>query len=145
MKINTGEIWLTLIPIISYDENSNLVVELEKRPCLIVDNGSGLVVDGDNRKYHILKLTTQNDPYKRKLIKNWKQIGLKKKSYVRIELPIKLEKEQLDRKITKLSSNILVEMYAEIYSILNIDALEQMIYKLKNDNKILKDEINVNA
>ena len=145
MKVFTGEIWLALIPVISYDENKNLTVKLQKRPCLIIDNGSGLIVEGDSRNYHILKLTTQNDPYSRKLIKNWKKIGLKKKSYVRIELPIKLEEDQLDRKITKLSPDVLVEMYAEIYSILNIKALEQMVYKLQNDNKILKDEIKVNA
>lgn len=145
MKVTTGEIWLASIPIISYNENNNLTVKLEKRPCLIIDNGRGLIVDGDSRNYHILKLTTQDDPYRRKLIKNWKKIGLRKKSYVRIELPIKLEKEQLDRKITKLSPAVLVEMYAEIYSILNINALEQMVYKLQNDNKGFKNELKIKA
>ena len=40
------------------------------------------------------------------MIKNWKKLGLKRKSYVRIEMPIKLEEEQLDRKIL----NELVDM-----------------------------------
>jgi len=145
LKVFNGEIWLALIPIINYDINKNLTVDFQKRPCLIIDDGGGLVVEGDSRNYHILKLTTQDDPYRRKLIKDWKKIGLRKKSYVRIELPIKLEKEQLDRKITTLSPDVLVEMYAEVYSILNINALEQMVYKLQNDKKNVKDEIKVNA
>ena len=96
-----------------------------------MDDGRGLIVEQDKRNYHILKLTTQNDPYKRKPIKNWRQLGLKRKSYIRIEMPIKLEEEQLDRKIAELSSNDLVEMYSEIYSILNIQALEKMANKYK--------------
>ena len=101
---------------------------------MIVDDGRGLIVEQDKRNYHILKLTTQNDPYKRKLIKNWKKLGLKKKSYVRIELPIKLEEEQLDRKITKLSTEDLIEMYSEVYKILNVEALEKIVEKYKNSN-----------
>lgn len=135
MKAVIGEIWLVLIPIISYDEEKNVTIKLQKRPCLIVDDGRGLIVEQDKRNYHILKLTTQNDPYKRKLIKNWKQLGLKKKSYIRIEMPIKLEEEQLDRKITELSSEELVEMYSEIYKILNIQALEKMSKKYKEECK----------
>lgn len=141
MKAVIGEIWLVLIPIISYDEEGNVNIKLQKRPCLIVDDGRGLIVEQDKRNYHILKLTTQNDPYKRKLIKNWKQLGLKKKSYVRIEMPIKLEEEQLDRKITELSSDDLVEMYSEIYGILNIQALEKMANKYKEENKKEKNKV----
>lgn len=135
MKAVIGEIWLVLIPIISYDEEDNVNIKLQKRPCLIVDDGRGLIVEQDKRNYHILKLTTQNDPYKRKPIKNWRQLGLKRKSYIRIEMPIKLEEEQLDRKIAELSSNDLVEMYSEIYSILNIQALEKMANKYKEENR----------
>lgn len=141
MKAVIGEIWLVLIPIISYDEEKNVNIKLQKRPCLIVDDGRGLIVEQDKRNYHILKLTTQNDPYKRKLIKNWKQLGLKKKSYVRIEMPIKLEEEQLDRKITELSPDDLVQMYAEIYEILNIQALEKIANKCKEENKKEKNKV----
>ena len=141
MKAVIGEIWLVLIPIISYDEEGNVNIKLQKRPCLIVDDGRGLIVEQDKRNYHILKLTTQNDPYKRKPIKNWRQLGLKRKSYVRIEMPIKLEEEQLDRKIAELSSNDLVEMYSEIYGILNIQALEKMANKYKEENRKEKNKI----
>lgn len=139
MKAVVGEIWVVLIPIISYDEEKNVTIKLQKRPCLIVDDGRGLLVEQDKRNYHILKLTTQNDPYKRKLIKSWKEIGLKRKSYVRIEMPIKLEEEQLEHKITELQTDELVEMYKEIYDILNIDALEKMANKSQSnrDNKLV--------
>lgn len=141
MKAVIGEIWLVLIPIISYDEEGNVNIKLQKRPCLIVDDGRGLIVEQDKKNYHILKLTTQDDPYKRKLIKNWKKLGLKRKSYVRIEMPIKLEEEQLDRKITKLSSEELVEMYSEIYGILNIHALEKIANKYKEDKRQEKNKV----
>ena len=106
-----------------------------------MDDGRGLIVEQDKRNYHSLKLTTQNDPYKRKPIKNWRQLGLKRKSYIRIEMPIKLEEEQLDRKIAELSSNDLVEMYSEIYSILNIQALEKMANKYKEENRKEKNKV----
>ena len=92
-------------------------------------------MEQDNRNFHILKLTTQYDKYKRKLIKNWQELGLKEKSYIRIEFPIKIEKQQLIKKITKLSEEELLEMYNEIYKILNIKALEKMSKKYEERKK----------
>lgn len=132
MKPQIGDIWIITIPVLTYNETNDVGVILQKRPCLIVDDGRGLIVEEDNKNYHILKLTTQDDPYKRKLIKNWKEIGLLKKSYVRIEMPIKIEMQQFDKKITTLPSEQLIEMYEEIYKIINIDGL----YKLIQDTKI---------
>jgi len=129
MKAIIGEIWLVTIPILSYDNDNNVNINLQRRPCLIVDDGRGLIVEQDKRNLHILKLTTQYDNYKRKLIKSWKKIGLKSKSYVRIEMPIKIENQQLVRKLTTLSETELLEMYNEIYKILNINALEKMSKK----------------
>lgn len=135
-----GEIWLVTIPILSYSDEGEVNINLQKRPCLIIDDGRGLIVEQDNRNFHILKLTTQYDKYKRKLLKNWKELGLKQKSYVRIEMPIKIEKGQLIRKITSISAEELLEMYNEIYKILNINALEKMSKKY-NESK--KDTVNV--
>jgi len=131
MHASIGEIWIAIIPLLKYNENKEILVDLQKRPVLILDDGRGLLVEEDKRNYHILKLTTQNDPYKRKLIKNWKEIGLKYKSYIRIEMPIKLEELQLERKIAELPQNQLLEMYCEIYNILNIEALEKMVNQYK--------------
>lgn len=126
---------MVTIPLLTYDAENNVNINLQKRPCLIIDDGRGLIVEQDNRNFHILKLTTQYDKYKRKLIKNWEELGLKEKSYIRIELPIKTEKQQLIKKITKLSEEELLEMYNEIYKILNINALEKMSKKYKERKK----------
>ena len=92
MKINIGEIWLAFIPILEFDKMGRISYKAQTRPCLIVDDGRGFIVNDDTRNYHILKITSQYDTYRRKTITNWKEIGLKKKSYTRIELPIKLKK-----------------------------------------------------
>lgn len=76
MKAKIGEIWLVTIPVLEIDENNDINVKLQRRPCLILDDGRGLIVEEDNRNFHVLKLTTQYDRYKRRPIKNWKQIGL---------------------------------------------------------------------
>ena len=130
MKATIGKIWLVTILLLTYDAKNNVNINLQKRPCLIIDDGRGLIVEQDNRNFHILKLTTQYDKYKRKLIKNWEELGLKEKSYIRIELPIKIEQQQLIKKITKLSEDELLEMYNEIYKILNINALEKNVKKI---------------
>ncbi|MGN1001068.1 MAG: type II toxin-antitoxin system PemK/MazF family toxin [Bacilli bacterium] len=130
-----GDIWIVTIPVLTFEENENVNVQLQKRPCLILDDGRGLIVEEDRRNLHVLKLTTQRDPYKRKLIKNWKQLGLRRKSYIRIELPIKIEKEQLSHKIATLPVKQLLEMYSEVYNLINTQALEKMAKKYKEITK----------
>ena len=63
---NIGEIWIVTIPVVFKNEENELAISLQKRPCLILDDGRGLIVEEDNRNFHVFKLTTQNDPYKRK-------------------------------------------------------------------------------
>ena len=121
-----GEIWVTAIPIIYYDKNKDINVKIQKRPVLVIDDGRGLIVEEDKRNYHVFKVTSQPDSYKRKLIKNWKELGLKKKSYIRIEMPIKIEEGQFINKISSLSSKDLKEYYVELFKLLNIDALKEM-------------------
>ena len=90
-KASIGEIWVTLIPkIIVDDKNDSVNFSIERRPCLIIDDGRGFLIE-ENSNYSGLKLTTRNTELKRvkrKEIKNWKELGLKKKSYVRIELSL---------------------------------------------------------
>jgi len=135
LKATIGEIWIVSIPILKYNEDGDITVELQKRPTLVLDDGRGLLVEEDKRNIHVLKLTTQNDPYKRKIIKNWRELGLKRKSYIRIEMPIKIENRQLDRKISAVPEEQLLEIYNEVYNILNIQALEKMVEKYKMDKK----------
>lgn len=132
-KPKIGEIWITAIPIIYYEENDDINVKIQKRPVLILDDGRGLIVEEDNRNYHVFKLTTQSDPYKRKLIKNWKSLGLKKKSYVRIEMPLKIEESQFIMKISEIPIEDLKEYYLELYNILNVKALQKIAMSTKNN------------
>lgn len=55
------------------------------------------------------------------------------RSYIRIEMPIKIEEQQFDRKISTLPEKQLLEMYSEVYKILNIDALKKMAEKYKEE------------
>ena len=128
-----GEIWVVAIPIIYYDENNDINVKIQKRPVLILDDGRGLIVEADKRNYHVFKLTTQKDPYKRILIKNWKELGLKYKSYVRIEMPIKIEEPQFVSKISEMPADQLLEFYQELYKIINIKTLEKLSKKEQID------------
>lgn len=128
-KPEIGEIWVVALPIMYYDENEDLNVKIQRRPFLVLDDGRGLIVEEDRRNYHGFKLTSQYDKYKRKAIKNWRQKGLKKKSYVRIEMPIKIEEDQFINKITELDSEELIEMYKELLKIINIDALQKIVKK----------------
>ena len=59
MQAEIGEIWLVTIPILEFDDNGDINVKLQKRPCIILDDGRGLIVEEDNRNFHVLKLTTQ--------------------------------------------------------------------------------------
>lgn len=59
MQAEIGEIWLVTIPILEFDDNGDINVKLQKRPCLILDDGRGLIVEEDNRNFHFLKLTPQ--------------------------------------------------------------------------------------
>lgn len=122
-----GDIWLVTYPEMYYDENQVLSVKVQTRPFLVLDDGRGLVVENSS-DYHAFKLTSQskNNNHRRKEIKNWREKGLLKKSYVRIEIPLKIEEQQFVRKITQLDAEELVDMYKELYSLLNINALKKI-------------------
>lgn len=128
-KAKIGDIWIVLIPKIIYnEENESINVNLEKRPCLIVDDGRGFLIE-ENSNYSGLKLTTRNsviNTVKRKEIKNWKDLGLHKKSYIRIELPLKIEPEQLVNKIATLSNEELASYLKDLADYFNIDVLEKL-------------------
>ena len=119
-KPKIGEIWLVVMPIIY----------VEKRPVLILDDGRGFIVEEDNKNYHVFKLISQKDSYKRILIKNWRELGLKTKSYIRIEMPIKIEESQFVFKITELSFKQMIEYYQELYKIVNISMLEKLANRI---------------
>lgn len=128
-KAKIGDIWVTLIPKLIIDENNDSIqVILEKRPCLIIDDGRGFLIE-ENANYSGLKLTTRSSILEnvvRKEIKNWKELVLKRKSYIRIELPLKIESQQLVNKITTLSNSDLQIYLKELANYFNTDVLEKL-------------------
>ena len=128
-KAQIGDIWLVLIPRIVYDElDESIDVKLEKRPCLIIDDGRGFIIE-ENTDYSALKLTTREnllENVRRREIINWKELGLKRKSYVRIELPLKIEPEQLIFKITEMNNKDLTYYLKDLANYFNIDVLEKL-------------------
>lgn len=103
-------------------------MSLERRPCLIIDDGRGFIIE-ENSNYSGLKLTTRQSFVKnvnRTEIKNWKKLGLKKKSYVRIELPIKIENQQLVTKIGTLSEEEVTIYLKDLANFFNTDVLDKL-------------------
>lgn len=114
-----GDIWVTIIPKIETYNNRISNVILERRPCLIIDDGHGFIIE-KNKDYLGMKITTQ-DKKNKKEIRNWYDVGLKQKSFVRIEMPIKIEKNQLVKKIGKLSKYDTYIYINELMNFMNSD------------------------
>lgn len=64
---------------------------------------------------------------KRIEIKNWKELVLKKKSYIRIELPLKLEEPQLLNKINSLSNKDLYKYLRNFVNYINVEVLNKLL------------------
>lgn len=129
-KAKLGEIWLVAIPILFVKEENNFDTGFQIRPYLIVDEGKGMLIM-ENPDYLGLKITTKNNKINRvEEIKNWKEIGLKEKSYIRIEIPQKIEQNQLIGKIAELPRKQFLEYYKLMLEMFNIDII----------NKIMKTE-----
>lgn len=116
-----------MIPKIEHIDTDLIDFRVETRACLIIDSGRGFLIE-ENSNYSGLKITTKASKYKhvnRVKIKNWKSIGLKKESYLRIELPLKIEKEQLVRKIGKVSEEDFSNYMNKLVNYFNLDVLEK--------------------
>jgi len=128
-KPQIGDIWVTIIPKIETYNNRISNVILERRPCLIIDDGHGFIIEKNN-DYLGMKITTKNKKNKKE-IRNWYDAGLKEKSYVRIEMPIKIEESQLVKKIGKLSKCDTYIYINELMSFMNNDIKT----KFENESK----------
>ena len=93
-----GEILICEMPILLKNDK---IISFEKiaRPVLVVDDRSEHFIKHDIKNYYVLKITSQKDTYQRVKINNHERLGLQKESYIRIELPIKVEKSQFLYKI----------------------------------------------
>ena len=128
-KAKIGEIWLAAIPVLLIKEENNFDTAFQIRPFLIVDEGKGMLVI-ENPDYLTLKITTKKNKIKTvKKIKNWKELGLKVKSYIRIEIPERIEEKQLIRKITELPKEQFIEYYKLMLEVFNIELINEIIEK----------------
>ena len=57
-KACIGDIWLVLIPKVIKNKRKTQI-DLEKRPCLIIDDGHGFIIE-ENRDYLGLKITSKD-------------------------------------------------------------------------------------
>ena len=126
-KANLGEIWLVAMPVLFIREENNFDTGFQIRPFLIVDEGKGMLVL-ENPDYLTLKITTKNNKVKDvKEIKNWKQLGLKQKSYVRIEIPQRIEQNQLIGKIAELPKEQFLVYYKSMLELFNLDVMNEIV------------------
>ena len=124
-----GEIWLVAIPVFLIKNKDNFDTGFQIRPYLIVDEGKGMLVM-ENPDFLGLKITTKNNKISRvEEIENWKEIGLKSKSYIRIEIPQRIEKNQLIGKITTLPKKQFLRYYKLMLEIFNVDIIEEILRK----------------
>lgn len=126
-KAKLGEIWLVAMPVLLVNCENNFDTGFQIRPFLIVDEGKGLLVL-ENADYLALKLTTKNNNITNvKEIKNWKQIGLKQKSYVRIEIPQRIEQNQLIGKIAEMKKEQFLIYYKLMLQLFNFEIIRDII------------------
>ena len=127
MKIE--EIWLVAMPTLFVKGENDFDTGFQIRPYLIVDDGKGMLIL-ENPDYLALKITTKSNKIKDvKEIKNWKELGLKAKSYIRIEIPQRIEQNQLIGKIAELPKEQFLDYYKEMIKIFNVDIINEMIEK----------------
>ena len=125
-KAKMGEIWLVAIPLLFVKGEKNFDTGFQIRPFLIVDEGKGMLVL-ENMDYLALKITTKKNKINNvKEIKNWKEIGLKEKSFVRIEIPERIEQNQLIGKIAQLPKEQFIVFYKMMLNMFNANALTEL-------------------
>jgi hypothetical protein len=124
MRAKIGEIWKVVSPIL-IEINGRYYYDTEVRPYLIIDDGRGLLVEANN-DYLCTKITGSEENSKSKLIENWQELGLTQKSHIRIEIPIRIEEEQLIQKMTEIDADQLAEYYKDVLEIFNIEAIKKL-------------------
>ena len=112
-----GEIWICQIPILVFHQEE-VFFETMARPVLIVDDTHEHFIKHDLKNYYVLKITSQKDTYQRIKISDYKRCGLQKESFVRLEIPLKVERCQLLYKIGELGIECTKNYVKKVYQFL---------------------------
>lgn len=90
---------------------------------MIIDDGHGFIIE-NSQDYLGMKISSQNNKHNKE-IKNWDDLGLKKKSYIRIEVPIKIEEKQLIKKISSINKYDMYIYLNELSDFFNNDIINK--------------------
>lgn len=96
-KYNIGDLWWTHFPFSDKDE-------YKRRPALVIGDDTIAILT-----IYVTSQNKEDNPYSI-LIEDWKEAGLSKKSWVRIDKIIELSEWNMDRKIGELSQNDLTKI-----------------------------------
>ena len=117
---------MVAIPLLFVKGEKNFDTGFQIRPFLIVDEGKGMLVL-ENVDYLALKVTTKKNKINNVMeIKGWKKIGLKERSFVRIEIPERIEQNQLIGKIAQLPKEQFIVFYKMMLNMFNTNALTEL-------------------
>lgn len=131
-----GEIWICRIPVLVSNEGK-VFFETIARPVLIIDDTHEHFIKHDFKNYYVLKITSQKDTYQRIKIFDYEKYGLQKESFVRLEIPLKVEKCQLLYKIGNLGIECTTKYVEKVQHFLRITTDCQMPQKKIVNQKII--------
>ena len=78
-----GDIWVTIIPKIETYKNKISNVKLERRLCLIIDDGHGFIIE-KNSDYLGMKITSQNKKNKKEIRKKYRIYKIQSTEFKRL-------------------------------------------------------------
>ncbi len=120
-KYNIGDVWWVHFP---YSEKE----EIKRRPAIIIDDDTIAIL-----AMYVTTKNKENNPYCIK-IEDWKETGLKKESWTRIDKIVKVSEWNMDCKIGELSQRDLTKIMQLVKEILSQKFHEFSIIAIKNKN-----------
>ena len=89
-KYNIGDVWWTYFPYSDKDD-------YKRRPAIVIDDETIAILT-----MYVTSQNKENNPYSI-LIQDWQEAGLPKESWTRIDKIVRLDEQDMDRKIGELS------------------------------------------
>lgn len=96
-KYNIGDVWWTYFPYSDKDD-------YKRRPAIVINDETIAILT-----MYVTSQNKENNPYSI-LIQDWKEAGLSKESWTRIDKIVRLDEQDMDRKIGELSHRDLTKI-----------------------------------